>query len=185
MQVESTLAQGAVETDELQPQAAVVALGNVRRELARETGYAAYLVFPNASLSALAARLPRTMSDLEGIPGLGPKRIQAYGARILDAIEAATGAAIPDALAPPEAAVHHLLKSSETVELPHLPTLLEHVAKELRAGRYQLNPASPETTLQGALPKGTEFQGYHCQEQDGVITLVLRMKRNDALTPDS
>ncbi|WP_245808605.1 HRDC domain-containing protein [Deinococcus hopiensis] len=58
------------------------ALSEVRRELSRETGYAAYLVFPNATLGALAVRRPQTMAALGGIAGLGPKRIQAYGERI-------------------------------------------------------------------------------------------------------
>lgn len=76
------------EAQEPQPYPVVVAaLQELRRELARETGYAAYVVFPNATLTALATRLPRTMADLIGLPGLGAKRIEAYGARILDAID--------------------------------------------------------------------------------------------------
>ncbi|MDK2014043.1 HRDC domain-containing protein [Deinococcus sp. 43] len=63
------------------------ALSSLRRDLARETGYAAYLIFPNATLAALAERRPRTMADFGGIAGLGPKRIEAYGERILAAIE--------------------------------------------------------------------------------------------------
>lgn len=77
-----------IEAQGPQPYPAVVAaLQELRRELARETGYAAYVVFPNATLSALATRLPRTMADLIGLPGLGAKRIEAYRARILDAID--------------------------------------------------------------------------------------------------
>ena len=76
------------EAQEPQPYPVVVAaLQELRRELARETGYAAYVVFPNATLTALATRLPRTMADLIGLPGLRAKRIEAYGARILDAID--------------------------------------------------------------------------------------------------
>ncbi|GGS08730.1 ATP-dependent DNA helicase RecQ [Deinococcus sedimenti] len=63
------------------------ALSSLRRDLARETGYAAYLIFPNATLAALAERRPRTMADFGGIAGLGPKRIEAYGERILATIE--------------------------------------------------------------------------------------------------
>jgi ATP-dependent DNA helicase RecQ len=64
----------------------MTALQELRRELARETGYAAYVVFPNATLTALATRLPRTMAELVGLPGLGAKRIEAYGESMLDAI---------------------------------------------------------------------------------------------------
>ncbi|KEF35269.1 ATP-dependent DNA helicase RecQ [Deinococcus sp. RL] len=62
------------------------ALRELRRELARETGHSAFVVFPNATLDALAVRQPRTVAELAGVPGLGPKRIEAYGERIVDAV---------------------------------------------------------------------------------------------------
>ncbi|WP_295823052.1 HRDC domain-containing protein, partial [uncultured Deinococcus sp.] len=65
------------------------ALRDLRRELARETGHSAFVIFPNAALDTLAARQPRTLADLVGLPGLGPKRIEAYGERIVDAINTA------------------------------------------------------------------------------------------------
>lgn len=63
------------------------ALRELRQELMRETGHSAFVIYPNATLQALATRLPRTQDDLRNVPGLGEKRIQAYGERILDAIE--------------------------------------------------------------------------------------------------
>ncbi|GHF30646.1 ATP-dependent DNA helicase RecQ [Deinococcus metalli] len=65
------------------------ALRELRRELARETGHSAFVIFPNAALDALAARQPRTVAALQGLPGLGPKRIEAYGDRIVEAINTA------------------------------------------------------------------------------------------------
>ncbi|MFC3834867.1 MULTISPECIES: DNA helicase RecQ [Deinococcus] len=65
------------------------ALRELRRELARETGHSAFVIFPNAALDTLAARQPRTLAELVGLPGLGPKRIEAYGERIVDAINTA------------------------------------------------------------------------------------------------
>ncbi|AAF10859.1 DNA helicase RecQ [Deinococcus radiodurans] len=62
------------------------ALRELRRELMKETGYSAFVVFTNATLEALAARQPRTLAELAEVPGLGEKRIEAYGERILDAI---------------------------------------------------------------------------------------------------
>jgi len=172
VQVNPLLLQDApeftVEADAPQPYAgAVVALGDVRRDLARETGYAAYLVFPNASLTALATRLPRTMADLEGIPGLGPKRIEAYGARILQAISTVLGTAEP--------AVPLQLPTPPEVE--QIVTLLEQAAADLRSGRAQLAPGSLETVLRAVFPDGSAFGGWHWQEIDGVRTLVLRTKR--------
>ncbi|EYB69819.1 DNA helicase RecQ [Deinococcus phoenicis] len=62
------------------------ALRELRRELTRETGRSAFVIFPNATLDALAARQPRTLAELQGLPGLGEKRIEAYGERIVDAV---------------------------------------------------------------------------------------------------
>lgn len=44
------------------------------------------MIFPNATLEALAVRQPRTLAELRGVPGLGEKRIEAYGERIVDAV---------------------------------------------------------------------------------------------------
>ncbi|PNY80022.1 DNA helicase RecQ [Deinococcus koreensis] len=65
------------------------ALRELRRELSRESGHSAFVVFPNAALEALAARQPRSLEALQGVPGLGPKRIEAYGERIVQTINAA------------------------------------------------------------------------------------------------
>ncbi|GAA5512951.1 ribonuclease D [Deinococcus carri] len=62
------------------------ALRELRKELSRETGHSAFVIFPNATLEALAARQPRTLDDLRGLPGMGEKRIEAYGERIIDAV---------------------------------------------------------------------------------------------------
>uniref|UniRef100_UPI0025D39CD5 DNA helicase RecQ n=1 Tax=Deinococcus sp. TaxID=47478 RepID=UPI0025D39CD5 len=58
----------------------------VRKALAKETGLSAFLIFPNATLDALAEKLPRRVDDLYGLPGLGEKRIEAYGERIVAAV---------------------------------------------------------------------------------------------------
>ncbi|WP_135227914.1 DNA helicase RecQ [Deinococcus fonticola] len=76
--------------EQVAPDAEVMAaLGALRQELAREEEVSAFVVYPNAALNALATRQPRTLDDLRGMPGLGEKRIQAYGERILDAIATA------------------------------------------------------------------------------------------------
>ncbi|WP_019008533.1 DNA helicase RecQ [Deinococcus aquatilis] len=173
---EPVVMSGAVQAAE--PDAAVaVALGEARRALARETGYAAYLIFPNATLTALAARRPRTMAELVGLPGLGPKRIEAYGERILDAIANALERE-PHALGGAEHAVQEPLPS-ETAELLHVATLLEQVAKDLRSGQAQLSSGTLVTIWREVFPEGTgaNFDGSQVQEKDGVTTLVLRVKR--------
>jgi len=124
----------------------VVVLGEVRRALAWETGYAADLVFPYASSTALVARLPRTMADLEGIPGLGPKWIEAYGAPILQAICTALGTTGPVVPLPPQPPIQP--------DVGQLVTLLEQAAAELRGGRAQLAPASSKTVLRDVSSTG-------------------------------
>lgn len=157
------------------PEGAVaVALADLRRTLARETGYAAYLVFPNATLTALAERVPRTMSDLVGIPGLGPKRIEQYGERILDVIQIALGTSTPM-----EKAASEEGRLSATVEGQDLPGLLERLAKDLRSGRVQVASVLPERVLQELSVAGAEFPGWHIQDQDGVMTLVLRVRQQE------
>ena len=55
--------------------------------LAALAGLQPDFVFTNATLEALAAQQPRTLAELAEVPGLGDKRIEAYGTRILDAID--------------------------------------------------------------------------------------------------
>ncbi|UQN06078.1 DNA helicase RecQ [Deinococcus sp. QL22] len=66
------------------------ALRELRTSLSRESGHSAFLIFPNATLEALAQRQPRSMADLHGIAGLGEKRIQAYGERIVEVVRGMT-----------------------------------------------------------------------------------------------
>ncbi|WP_394649257.1 DNA helicase RecQ [uncultured Deinococcus sp.] len=67
------------------------ALRELRRELSRESGHSAYVVYPNSALEALAQAQPRTLGALRGVPGLGEKRIAAYGERIVNAVNTALG----------------------------------------------------------------------------------------------
>ncbi|WP_034345326.1 DNA helicase RecQ [Deinococcus misasensis] len=173
VQADGVVVSGGAE--EAPPEGVVsVALGDLRRALARETGHAAYMVFPNATLTALAARLPRTMSALEGIPGLGPRRIEQYGERILEAITTALGTSTPI-----QKAASEERRPSATVEVQDLPGLLERIARDLRSGRVQVTPFLPERVLQELSAADAEFSGWHVQEQEGVITLVLRVRQQE------
>jgi ATP-dependent DNA helicase RecQ len=64
------------------------ALRAERSRLAREQGVPPYVIFHDTTLLALAARRPRTMSDLAEIPGMGEKKIERYGALFLAALAA-------------------------------------------------------------------------------------------------
>lgn len=61
-------------------------LRELRRRLARAEGCSAYVVFPNATLAALAHRRPRSLAELAEVPGMGESRIRKYGRKILRAL---------------------------------------------------------------------------------------------------
>jgi ribonuclease D len=42
-----------------------------------------YIVFPNKVLEAIAAQQPTTLEELEGIPGIGPAKLEQYGSAVL------------------------------------------------------------------------------------------------------
>ncbi|MBV7429612.1 MULTISPECIES: DNA helicase RecQ [unclassified Acidovorax] len=54
-----------------------------RAEVAREHNLPAYVIFHDATLAAIAERNPGTLDDLQGISGMGAKKLEAYGADVL------------------------------------------------------------------------------------------------------
>ena len=54
-----------------------------RAEVAREHGLPAYVIFHDATLAAIAQLQPHTLADLQGISGMGAKKLEAYGAEVL------------------------------------------------------------------------------------------------------
>ncbi|MDP2819463.1 MAG: DNA helicase RecQ [Polaromonas sp.] len=54
-----------------------------RAEVAREHNLPAFVIFHDATLRAIAERAPQTLTDLEGISGIGVKKLEAYGNEVL------------------------------------------------------------------------------------------------------
>ncbi len=54
-----------------------------RAEVAQQHNLPAFVIFHDATLRAIAERNPRAMADLEGISGIGSKKLDAYGAEVL------------------------------------------------------------------------------------------------------
>jgi ATP-dependent DNA helicase RecQ len=54
-----------------------------RAETAREQGVPAYIVFGDATLRAVATVRPASTADLDGITGIGAKKLEAYGDALL------------------------------------------------------------------------------------------------------
>ena len=62
------------------------ALRALRRELAEEAGVPPYVVFHDATLRAMAEARPASRAELGALPGIGAKKLDAYGRQFLDVI---------------------------------------------------------------------------------------------------
>ncbi len=54
-----------------------------RAEVAREHNLPAYVIFHDATLAAISERNPTSLDDLQGISGMGAKKLEAYGTEVL------------------------------------------------------------------------------------------------------
>jgi ATP-dependent DNA helicase RecQ len=64
-------------------QARFDALKAWRAEVARSHNLPAYVIFHDATLAAIAALAPHSLADLQGISGIGAKKLEAYGEEVL------------------------------------------------------------------------------------------------------
>ena len=74
------IAEAALNTGALER---LVQLKAWRAEVAREHNLPAFVIFHDATLRSIAERAPQTVHDLEGIAGIGAKKLEAYGAEVL------------------------------------------------------------------------------------------------------
>jgi ATP-dependent DNA helicase RecQ len=61
----------------------LAALKAWRFETARAQELPAYVIFHDSTLTAIAARAPQTLGDLQTISGIGSAKLQKYGAQVL------------------------------------------------------------------------------------------------------
>ena len=64
-------------------QARYVALKTWRADVAKEHNLPAYVIFHDATLVAIAERAPQSLDDLQGLSGIGAKKLEAYGLDVL------------------------------------------------------------------------------------------------------
>ena len=78
-------AQASAAAAELGPDAQVrfINLKAWRAEVARAHNLPAYVIFHDATLAAIAERNPASLGELEGISGMGAKKLEAYGDEVL------------------------------------------------------------------------------------------------------
>jgi DNA helicase-2/ATP-dependent DNA helicase PcrA len=62
------------------------ALKRWRLQRAKSDEIPAYVVFHNSTLAEIAARRPKTISELSSVPGVGPAKLERYGRDVLDAL---------------------------------------------------------------------------------------------------
>lgn len=65
------------------------ALRQERLAIARELGVAPYVIFPDTTLIAFATSRPSTLDEMLEVSGVGPTKLERYGARFLYALEIA------------------------------------------------------------------------------------------------
>jgi ATP-dependent DNA helicase RecQ len=65
-------------------------LKSLRTQIAREERVPPYIVFPDRTLAEIAVRRPKTEHAMADIRGVGPTKLERYGARFLEVVSSAT-----------------------------------------------------------------------------------------------
>jgi len=60
----------------------------LRREIARDEGVPAYMVFPDRTLIEMAEAMPSTLDEMRGVQGIGERKLSLYGEAFLEALHA-------------------------------------------------------------------------------------------------
>jgi ATP-dependent DNA helicase RecQ len=71
-----------------QGQQRFAALKAWRAEVAKAHNLPAYVIFHDATLAAIAAAAPRELRALEGISGIGARKLETYGPGVMDVLQA-------------------------------------------------------------------------------------------------
>jgi ATP-dependent DNA helicase RecQ len=89
---------------EADAQASFTALKAWRAEVAKAHNLPAYVIFHDATLAAIAQSAPQSLADLQGISGMGARKLAAYGAAVLEvvALGGATAALVAGELPQPQ-----------------------------------------------------------------------------------
>jgi ATP-dependent DNA helicase RecQ len=78
----TTLPKAAIALDDA-AQTRFAALKAWRAEVAKEHNLPAYVIFHDTTLAAVAQQNPQTLDDLNGISGIGARKLEAYGEAVL------------------------------------------------------------------------------------------------------
>ena len=82
----STAASAALADLSAEQLQALATLKAWRATVAKEHNLPAFIIFHDSTLLALAVRQPQNLADLQGVPGVGQKKREAYGPQVLAAL---------------------------------------------------------------------------------------------------
>jgi ATP-dependent DNA helicase RecQ len=82
---ERPVTKAAVALDDV-AQVSFMALKAWRAEVAKAHNLPAYVIFHDATLAAIAQSAPQSLADLQGISGMGERKLAAYGAAVLEVV---------------------------------------------------------------------------------------------------
>jgi ATP-dependent DNA helicase RecQ len=131
-----------------------------RRKMAKEQGVAAFIVMHDTSLEQICLSPPKTLADILGINGFGQRKVEMYGAQLLQALQefsnGARAAASPERKVAPAVETVRLLQEGRTFqEIAQLrgrllSTIVTTVASLVESGELEFFPAwiAPEKQLQ-------------------------------------
>lgn len=110
-------------------------LRGLRQKIAREAGLPTFMVFHDATLREIAARRPPSPADLANLPGIGPKKLEQYGERVLEVVRALrpTPAATPEPASAPSAAGTQ--ETAGRPARPHRTAALLVIGNEILSGK--------------------------------------------------
>lgn len=78
----------AVQAEPAQPNQTILeALRQWRTEQARTQSMPPYIIFPNKVLEAIASHCPTTLAELSAIAGIGPAKLEQYGAAVIAIVQ--------------------------------------------------------------------------------------------------
>ena len=132
-----------------------------RRGMSRERKIPAYIVLHDSTLEELCRRRPKTMAELQEVPGIGERKAEVYGAEILQALRNYSCGARPTPAAglgptPADETLRLLNEGRSFAEIAQLrarqpSTIVGTVANLIETGRVGLRPEWVSAELQSQI----------------------------------
>ena len=173
------------------------ALRSLRATLAKEQEVPAYVIFDNKTLVKMAEAKPRSLAEMQRVPGVGAVKLERYGERFLAVVQQTVQHAPVTDLSDTCATTYELIKEGLTPEQVAakrsltLGTILQHGAALVGSGKLGVVEATglPEAevrqieTAYSSLPENDQnklkplFERFEGRYDYGVLRCVLEGRR--------